>query len=357
MIIFSKLFEICKKKLKSVKETTEVRTEAVKVYFCDVRTNRKLSESEQQVYITSIISSINPDVHVTDAEIVQLIIDWTKNGEPIKSLMELLRQIDVKFPIKLSELSGKHNETFTCKTADGKELKISLYFGDFFEDFDELHVELCGKTSRYNYFIDKLKLKLQSTHIEREGVKLSSYYCEYFCHRTLTMSDGSEIILNVDEPELENEKNIQVLNNAEAIEEFLLSMVITPKISFYECYQKIKELYQFSNETMKLINVFKFCISKKINEKYSYIQDSIVLNKGVLQQYANTIFGETTLWNMDGTWSYRLNGEYSILGNSDEAVVTFVIKKGQKTNGTNVSDLVNEAKREVVESVEYLIVP
>ena len=326
----------------------------ITVYFCDLRVNNELSKIEQRSYIRSIICDSNSDVIVRDESIVQLIIDWTKNVDPVNALTKILKQINVKFPIKLSELSGEHNETFMCETADNKIMEVSLYFSHFFERCDEIHVKYDDKTVRYIYSVKNVELKLQSKRIERDGIKLLSYYSEYFCNRTLILPDERKIVLDVKEPESGNEENIQVLYNADAIEEYLLNFAVTPNILFYECYKKIKdELYQFSDETMKLISEFRFEISKKVNEKKSDILDAIVLNNGMLQQYVRTISGETILWNRNGTWSYRLENEYNILCDNNPALVSFVSENDQEP--CNANNLIHAARREVFKSVMDLL--
>ena len=105
------------------------------------------------------------------------------------------------------------------------------------------------------------KVTLQGRTIARNGKELSSYYCEYFCHRTLKLDATHELNIEINEPNggSYEEPNAAVLKNIETVGE-----------------------------------------EKRTRSKISK-------KNGVMQEYAVLENGETFHVSRDGSWKYLSN--------------------------------------------------
>ena len=354
MKLFGKLFE----NRKNIKKRLEGTQEGIMVFIHSPREHSFAEQAKQKSYIKSVVNGVCHDVNVSDANIIQLLIDWIKNPEPIEAFGKLLAQIDVKFPVKLKDLSGEYHNIFTCETSDGKILNITIIFGDGWDRCDQIQVECDGKASLYTYSSTRIDLALESITVVKGDAKLYNFYCEFFCHRKLTLPNNYEFVLEVDEPKPKNDKHVRVLQNAEAIENYILNIASNPISSFYALYQDIKKLYQFDNATIKAMKCFKMSLSKKVDNKTSEITGAVVINNGQLQEYAETQNGVTVYWSKDGNWMYKtLNTLVSFDQKLKKSTVSIICEPGSETDDVNIGSIAKLAEAAVKNAFDSIIIP
>lgn len=250
----------------------------------------------------------NDKIECDSVELRKFITEWTQNeGWNFENFADFIELIGEKTPIKLSELDEKNN-SFNCVTAHDKKIRISLLFGDWIDFSSEIHVTDGEETKRYiiNTNVEKgksvPKITLQGRNIKRCGKVLNNYYCEFFCHRTLKIDDMHVLKIEIDEPDMyENKSEILVLQNCEEIEEYLLGLdnsLVVDKV-----YEKMMELLNFSNEYISkcgkiLISYTETC------DKVERVRAKILLTNGKKQEYAIFENGETFHVFEDGSRKY-----------------------------------------------------
>lgn len=250
----------------------------------------------------------NDKIECDSVELRKFITEWAKNeGWKFENFADFIELIGEKTPIKLSKLDEKNN-SFNCVTALDKKIHISLLFGDWIDFSSEIHVTDEEETKRYiiNTNVEKgksvPKITLQGRTIKRDKKELSSYYCEFFCHRTLKIDDMHVLKIEIDEPNMyENKPEILVLRNCEEIEEYLLGLDNSLVVD--EVYEKMMELLNFSNEDISkcekiLISYTETC------DKVERVRAKILLTNGKKQEYAIFENGETFHVFEDGSWKY-----------------------------------------------------
>lgn len=245
-------------------------------------------------------------------ELKELITKWTQNGgwkfEDFATFVEL---IGVKTPIKLSNWNEK-KYSFKCVTALNTEVTIHIRFGDWIEFCPELWVTEGEETRRYitnsNSEQGKTvpKVTLQGRTITRNGKELNSYYCTYFCHRTLKLDDTHILKVEINEPNggSFNNPDAVVLKNCQQIEEYLLSLDNSLVVS--QVYDRVMELLGFSNEDISNSEKILFSYIETVEEE-ERIRSGISLVKGEVQEYAVLEDGETFHVSKDGSWKYLSN--------------------------------------------------
>lgn len=279
-----------------------------------------------------------------------------RNPEPVKIFAELLTQIDVKLPVTLKNLTGEYNYTFNCETNDGKMLNITLKFGDGWDSPDEMQIEYKGKTSIYTYSSNRIKLTLETKTILKDDVKLYNFYCDFFCHRILTLPDNYEFKLEVNEEPQSNNTQFHVLQNAEAVENYILSLASTPIYSFYTVYERIKECYQLDNDLIKKMKYFKMVLSQKNNDKTSKITRAFVIYYGQLQEYTETQNGVTIYWSRNGDWKYQTpNILVSFDQKSQKPTVSIICEP--EVIVVNISSIIELIETTVRKTIDTIIIP
>jgi len=353
-----KLLENLFKGVGNVKRRLGGSQEKITVYIYSPRQHTLKEQVKHKAYVKSIIAGACSDVHVRDKEIIQLIIDWIKNPEPVKVFAKLLTQIDVKLPVTLKDLTGEYKYTFNCETNDGKTLNITLKFGDGMDSCDEIQVECDGKTSVYTYWSSKITLSLESITVIKDDAELYNFYCNYFCHRSLILPGDYQFKLEVEEPQPRNDNHILVLQNAEAVENYILSLASTPITSFYTVYERIKECYQFDNDVIKTMKYFRMLLTKKNDNKITEITGALVLNYGQLEEYAETKDGITVFWSKNGNWMYKsLNTLVSFDHKLQKSTVSIICEPGSKTLDVNIGSIAKLAEATVKRTIATIIIP
>ena len=267
-------------------------------------------ENLKEVTSEATINSLkNADAVVCDtAELKDLITKWTQNeGWKFADFATFVELTGVKTPIKLSEWD-EENHSFKCSTALNKEVTMAIYFGDWIDFCSELWVTDGEETRRYitNTNVEKgktiPKVTLQGRTIIRDGKELSSYYCEYFCHRTLKLDETHTLKIEIDEPCKYDEKSeVFVLRNCANIEEYLLGL--DNSLNVAQVYDKLIELLSFSKEDIS--NSEKILIAYvETVDKEERTRSKILINKGEMQEYAVLENGETFHVFKNGDWKY-----------------------------------------------------
>lgn len=266
-------------------------------------------ENVSEVTSEATNSLKNADAVVCDtAELKNLITKWTQNeGWKFGDFVTFVELTGVKTPIKLSEWD-EEKHSFKCITALNTEVTMSIRFGDRIDFCSELWVTDGEETRRYitNRNCEKgktiPKVTLKGRTITRDGKELSSYYCEYSCHRTLKLDETHTLKIEIDEPCNYDEKSeIFVLRNCANIEEYLLGL--DNSLNIAQVYEKLIGLLSFSKEDIS--NSEKILITYvEIGDKEEKTRSKILINKGKMQEYEVIEDGETFHVLKNGEWKY-----------------------------------------------------
>lgn len=241
-------------------------------------------------------------------ELKELITRWTQNeGWEFGDFATFVELTGVKTPIKLSELDEKKH-SFKCVTALNTEVTISIRFGDGIEFCSEIRITEGEETRRYVTNSNHVqgmtipKVTLEGRSITRDGKVLSSFYCKYFCHRTLQVDETHTLKIEIDEPYKYDEKSeIFVLRNCANIEEYLLGLDNSLNVS--QVYDKLIELLGFSKEDISNSEKILITYVEKVDEE-ERTRSKILINRGEMQEYAILKDGETFHVFKDGDWKY-----------------------------------------------------
>lgn len=267
-----------------------------------------LSRDKKVVTAKTETQKSNAKIECDSVELRKFITEWTQNeGWNFENFADFIELIGEKTPIKLSELDEKNN-SFNCVTALDKKIRISLLFGDWIDFSSEIHVTDGEETKRYiiNTNVEKgksvPKITLQGRNIKRCGKVLNNYYCEFFCHRTLKIDDMHVLKIEIDEPNMyENKPEILVLRNCEEVEEYLLGLDNSLVVD--EVYEKMMELLNFSNEDISKCGKILISYIQTVG-KEKRIRAKILLTNGKMQEYATLEKGETFHVFKDGSMNY-----------------------------------------------------
>lgn len=304
---------------------------SIRDFFARNRENVNVVTSE-----ATTNSSKNADAVICDtAELKDLITKWTQNeGWKFGDFATFVELTGVKTPIKLSEWN-EEKHSFKCRTALNTEVTLSICFGDWIDFCSELWVTDGEETRRYitnsNHEKGKTipKVTLQGRTITRNGKELSSYYCEYFCHRTLKLDETYTLKIEIDEPHKFDEKSeIFVLRNCANIEEYLLGL--DNSLNVAQVYDKLIELLGFSKEDISNSEKVLITYVETVDEE-ERTRSKILINKGKMQEYAIIEDGETFHVFKNGNWEYWSNNgirmgylaekkqyDFSITGSSNQ---------------------------------------
>lgn len=216
-----------------------------------------------------------------DEQVINFIRRWTYNdGWKLRDFEMFAEKVGLQLPIEVSD--GKSN-TFKCKTEQGREVEILLRFGN--QDFpSEIWITEGNETRTYdtnaNYPKDKAKPEVYLVRriVVENDKELDSFYCDYFCLRTLKIGKKHKLKVEMAEPYYPEEKDVKVLRNKERIEEYLLTLDASLKVE--AVYQRIIALLDFSEED---VNKSKNISIKyiEINGKKETIKEEIQICRGV----------------------------------------------------------------------------
>lgn len=165
---------------------------------------------------------------------------------------------------------------FKCTTALGTEVYISLFFGDWMDYVSEICVTSGEETKRYmtnsNSKTEKRvpKATLEGRTIKRCGKEVASYYCEFFCHRTVKLDDTHILKVELDEPNKHEKKSeISVLRNYEDVEEYLLGLDTSLDVD--EVYGNMMKFLNFSvaGDRNSIIDTYPGEIMDQVSMKIS----------------------------------------------------------------------------------------
>ena len=274
-----------------------------------MRLRNFFSRNKEADVVTSKSETQNSKISCDTEELKFLITKWTRNeGWEFDNFADFIELIGVKTPVKLSEYNEEDN-SFKCVTALNTEIRISLFFGDWFDFCSEIRVTEGEETRCYitNYNDEKgksvPKVTLQSKNIKRNGKEMKSFYSEYFCHRTLKLDENHVLEVEIDEPDKYDEKSeVFVLRNCADIEEYLLgldkkSLIIT------EVYDKVMKFLAFSDKDISNCEKILLSYIETVN-KEQRVRGKISLRYGEMQEFAILEKGETYHVFKDGSWKY-----------------------------------------------------
>lgn len=270
----------------------------------------------------------------------ELITKWAQNeGWEFENFADFIKLIGVKTPVKIIECD-EENCSFKCITALNKEIHVTLFFGDGLDFCSEISITDGEETQNYitNTNIKNRKIVpeviLESRIITRNGKELKSYYCEYFCHRTLKLDKTHELKIEIEEPDIYAKKSETfVLRNCKDIEEYLLgldkSLIVT------EVYEKLMELLGFSKEDISKSKEILISYIETVNQE-ERVRSIIFLKRGKMQEYAILENGETYHVFKDGSWIYLSDSGIKISYLEDMNHYVFSVK-GSEENIENVN--------------------
>lgn len=234
----------------------DTRWENITNFICKLKANKEMEKPKLEKYTKSVIEGKYSDVIVKDEEIVNLISDWTKNGEPINAFRKILKQIGVQFPITLRKKGYVLKNEFFCETADKRPLVISLYFCRLSIDITEY-----TKTSCYSYSAQEVSVQLKSTTFSHRGIKVYSYYDGNTCYRNMVLRSGDKLEIEVFKDCPKGQNNIVLSQKVnDKVDLYLLSIAELPISSFNTWSKRIKEIYEFTN-----IAPYFICMSLLVN--------------------------------------------------------------------------------------------
>ena len=274
---------------------------------------RKFATKKKQKAILEASSKDSQNkIYCDTKELRELIVEWTgRERWEFEHFADFLEQVGVKTPVKLSEFNNE-KRSFKCVTALNSEVLISLIFGDGWDYCSEIHVTEGEETRKYqsNYNANKGKsvpeAKLQGRDINRNGKKLSNYYCQFFCNRKLNLDSTHTLEIEIYEPSQEGEKNeISVLRNCSAIENYLLGLDVSLVVS--NVYYEVMKLLAFSEVDISNSCKILFSYTEKVDGK-ERILGKILRTNGVMKEYAVSEKGETFHVFDNGDWRYFYNG-------------------------------------------------
>lgn len=299
------------------------------------------------------------DIACDTAELKDLITKWTRNeGWEFENFADFIELIGVKTPVKLSEYNEKSN-SFKCITALGTEMSISLFFGDWIDFCSQIFVTEGEETRRYitNTNSEKGKsvpqVTLQGRNIKRGGKELNSYYCEYFCNRTLKLDDTHILKVEINEPDMHEEKSeIFVLRNCKDIEEYLLGLDNSLVVA--EVYEKMMKFLNFSNEDISKCGKILISHIETVN-KEERVRGTIFLTNGRMQEYAILKNGETFHVFKDGDWKYLSDSGIRIVYLEKMKHHVFSITGSEECITTaNPSEIMKRVKVEISELWKFV---
>lgn len=292
------------------------------------------------------------DIECDTAELKELITNWTQNeGWEYENFADFIELIGVTTPVKLSEFDEKSN-SFKCSNVLGKEISISLLFGDWMDFCSQILITHGGESRRYNINTNSKKGKsvptvtLEVRNIKKDGKELESYYCEFFCHRMLKLDDIHLLKVELDDfCNYNNQSDIIVLRNCDDIEDYLLSL---------DNHLVVSEVYE------KIVNFLNVDISKCGKILISYIENdqtrgNIRIVDGKMQEYAILENGETFHVFEDGSWKYLSDNGIRIIYHGEMKQYVFSIT-GSEENITKAvpSEVMKRAKAGVSELWKFV---
>lgn len=292
-------------------------------------------------------------------ELKELITKWTQNeGWKFKDFATFVELIGIRTPIKLSDLN-EEKYSFKCVTALNTEITIHICFGDWIDFCSELWVTEGEETRKYitNSNSEKgktvPKVTLQGRTIIRNGKELSSYYCEYFCHRTLKLDDTHVLNVEIHEPNggSFNNPDAAVLKNCQQIEEYLLGLDNSLVVD--QVYDRVMELLGFSNEDISDSKRILFSYIETVGEE-KRIRSEISKKNGVMQEYAVLEDGETFHVSRDGSWKYLSNNTRIVYLQEQNQHVFSITGTEENITTSNPSETMNRVKERISKLMDFV---
>lgn len=315
------------------------------------------SRNSKPVEVTTSQATTN-EVACDTTELKELITKWTQSeGWKFENFSDFIELVGVKTPVKLSELN-KDTNTFKCLTALNTEVLISIRFRSWLDSCPEIHVTEGDETRRYitNCNIEKGKsipsVTLQGRVIKKTGKELSSFYCEYFCHRILKIDDTHTLKVETDEPgKYDGKSEIFVLRNCADIENYLLGLDNSLVVS--QVYDTMMQLLGFSGED--IFNSAKILISyNETVDKEERVLGKILLTKGNMQEYAILENGETFHVFRDGSWRYSSGGIRIFYLEEKKHHVFSITGAEENITNANPSEIMSRVKKKISELWKFV---
>jgi len=316
---------------------------------------------ETENELTSEMASAKEENEVLcdTSELKELITKWAQNeGWKFKDFATFVELIGVKTPIKLSDWDEK-KYSFKCVTALNTEVTIHIRFGDWIDFCSELWVTEGEETRRYitNSNSEKgktvPKVTLQGRTITRNGKELSSYYCEYFCHRTLKLDDTHMLKVEISEPNGGSFDNpdAAVLKNCQQVEEYLLSLDSSLVVA--QVYDRVMELLEFSNEDISNSEEILFSYIETVGEE-KRTRSEISKANGLMQEYAVLEDGETFHVSRDGSWTYLSNDTRIVYLKKQNHHVFSITGTEESITTSNPAETMNRVKERISKLMDFV---
>lgn len=287
-----------------------------------------------------------------------MITKWTQSeGWEFENFANFLKLVGVNTPAKLSELS-RRPLNIKCLTALNTEVLISLHYGSFPDSCPEIHITEGEETRIYtiNSCFEKGRyvpeVTLEGRVIKRNGKKLSSYYSEYSCYRTLQLDDTHILKVEINEPSKSDEKSeIFVLRNCTDVENYLLGLDNFLVVS--QVYDMMMKFISFSGEDIS--NSARILISYiETVDKEEHVLSEILLANGKMQEYAILENGETFHVFNDGNWRYLSGGINIVYLKAKECYAFSITGAEEDVTTSNPSEIMSRVKKSISELWKFV---
>lgn len=346
--------------MKRPKEVNFEKNTKEEHYDCDLQAESPMNIFKRGRYIKSVINGKYSEVTVTDKTIIQTIIHWTENGDPINAFTKVLKQIGVQFPIKLRDYKFNYTNEFICETADGKQLIIEISC----KDRPYMSVKENGVISYYHYLSHRVYLEIFRRIIDRNEIKLQNEYeithtyspkgNKIASKRKLTLLNG--YTLNLDIHEYYNNQMLSQ-NTSDKIDLYLLSIATLPINSIYTWYEKIKEICQLDRDIMKSFLKFDMLLTKTISKNTVKTISRIDMVSGTLRSYTSTEKNKQIFWDNKGNWSLEEENKYEASCKDGEETVKVLKEWNQGSIKFDFSSLIKTSEEAVRKEQEKVIIP
>lgn len=269
--------------------------------------NVRNEEAVNEFVSVALQEKMRGDILCETSELKKLITDWLKNeGWRFKDFATFVELVGIKTPAWMSNLDGD-NLSFKCTMADRTKVTITLRFGSIMDEHPEIWVTEAEETRCYyrngNFIKDAFpKVTLYSRIITKDGKKLNSYYCEFFCDRELEIDATHKLKVKIAEPNggESGNYNAAVLRSRKQVEEYLFGLDNSLVLS--EVYDRVMEILGFSDEDVSNCREISFSYIETTNTGKEQVRSQIHKKQGQMQDYGVFEDEETFSVSMDCNW-------------------------------------------------------
>lgn len=217
-------------------------------------------------------------------KIKEEITRWLKKeGWDYWDFIDVIEAVKIKAPVHLSDYNSKNN-SFKCVAADGREFKIKLLEGQFFEGCSEIHIKEGDIVKHYVMSSKKddstkvPKLAFYGKQIKKFGKTLETFYCEFFINHILRIDETHILEIKIDEPDKYSEKGrIKVWKNHQIIEKYL--MTLEPDADVEDIFRRIIEMLELPAEEVNKIDE-AFVYKSEFIEEQEKVREAVIFSNG-----------------------------------------------------------------------------